>query len=116
MIDDTWEDEEDESSPSATSASSENDHLGFIFKYSSCHVNLRPLHPLPSQLPYYLQVYTERVDPLMKLLHIPTMKKTIKEAQESFDSLSRSKEALMFALYFSVITRYFNFQLPFDSN
>lgn len=98
-----------EDSPSPSPATSpeltENDTLGFVFGYGSSKVNLRGLHPLPSQLQYYLKVFTNNVDPLHKVLHIPTTKALMREAENGLDSLTPSKEALLFAIYFAVIAR-----------
>jgi len=67
-------------------------------------VDLLSLHPLPSQIPFYWETFVENVDPLVKIMHVPTMAKTIKEVKENLSSLSRSTEALMFAIYFAAIT------------
>ncbi|KFZ04869.1 hypothetical protein V501_08893 [Pseudogymnoascus sp. VKM F-4519 (FW-2642)] len=79
-------------------------HQGFLFGYSSTMVDLRSLHPLPSQIPFFWDVFMENVDPITKVLHVPTMAKAIKEAKENLDCLSKSIEALLFAIYYSVIT------------
>ncbi|KAL3425713.1 fungal specific transcription factor domain-containing protein [Phlyctema vagabunda] len=82
----------------------EPDHQSFIMGYNSADVDLRSLHPLPSQIPFYWQTYLENVDPLVKITHIGTMTKVIKAVQNNLDSLSKSTEALMFAIYFATIT------------
>ena len=100
VIDEGLDDEDDvESSPN------EDDHHSFVFDYSSSNVILQLLHPLPSQLPFYLQIFKDRVDPLDKMLHVPTIEEIFKEVQENSAVVSPSREALMFSLYFSVITR-----------
>ncbi|KAI1175576.1 fungal-specific transcription factor domain-containing protein [Nemania sp. FL0916] len=80
------------------------DHHGFIFGYSSSNVDLRSLHPLPSQMLFYWQVYMENVDPLVKLVHVPTMTKTIKELRRDMSTISPAVEALLFSIYFAAIT------------
>lgn len=72
--------------------------------YSSTDVNLQGLHPLPSQIPYYWQLFLENVHPLVMILHPPTMNTIIREAQNDPKSLSKSTEALMFSIYFATIT------------
>lgn len=100
------EDGDDDDSPETQDFSpAENDHQSFVFGYSSSNVELRPLHPLPSQLPFYFQVYVEKVDPLLKMLHKPTLEKMMKEAADDLDSLGKSQEALLFGIYFAVIAR-----------
>jgi len=104
FFDGDHEDDEDTPSPETSSASNDRDHQSFVFGYASTQVNMRDLHPLPSQLPYYLQTFAEKVDFLVKVVHMPTIEALFKEAQHDLNSLSRSTEALMFAIYFAVIT------------
>jgi hypothetical protein len=107
LVSEDYKEEEDEDSSPETQDNSppENNHQSFVFGYSSSNVALRQLHPLPSQLPFYFQVYIERVDPLLKMLHKPSLEKMMKEAADDLDTLSKSEEALLFAIYFSVIAR-----------
>lgn len=50
------------------------------------------------------QVYQENVDPIVKILHIPTTTKLINQTRKNLDSLTPENEALMFAIYFAAIT------------
>lgn len=72
--------------------------------YNSADVDLKSLHPLPSQIPFYWQTFLENVNPLVKIIHIGTMNKVIRDVQNNLDSLSKSTEALMFAIYFATVT------------
>ncbi|TAQ91572.1 hypothetical protein B7494_g3 [Chlorociboria aeruginascens] len=94
----------DSDAPVIPSDITTSNHQGFIMGYSSTNVNLKELHPLPSQIPFYWQTFLENVNPLSKILHTQTMNKVIKEVQSNLDSLSPSTEALMFAIYFATIT------------
>ncbi|KAJ4287889.1 hypothetical protein N0V88_007509 [Collariella sp. IMI 366227] len=80
------------------------DHHSFLLGYRSADVDLRPLHPLPSQIPFIWQVYQENVDPILKVVHVPTMSKSIKELRHNLDGLTPSTEALMFSIYYASIT------------
>ncbi|ROW14760.1 hypothetical protein VPNG_03839 [Cytospora leucostoma] len=82
----------------------EGDHHAFVLGYRSADVDLRSLHPLPSQIPYMWQVYQENVDPIVKILHIPTTTKLINQTRKNLDNLTAENEALMFAIYFAAIT------------
>ena len=85
--------------------SSSNGHQSFIFGYSSSTVDLRSLHPLPSQIPFFWSTYVENVDPLMKIFHVPTMNVAIRELQATkCENLSSSMEAALFSIYYSVIS------------
>ncbi|RFU32729.1 hypothetical protein B7463_g3594, partial [Scytalidium lignicola] len=95
----------DEDSPALPSDHvTDADHQSFLFSYKSSNVDLKSLHPMPSQLSFYWEIFVENVNPLVKIIHVPTMSKVIKEMQGSVDSLSRSTEALLFAIYFATIT------------
>jgi hypothetical protein len=107
MVFEDYKDEDEESSPETQeySPSTDKDHQSFVLGYSSSNVNLRQLHPLPSQLPFYFQVYAQKVDPLVKLLHLPSLEKMMKEAATDLNTLGRGQEALLFAIYFAVVAR-----------
>ena len=101
------EDSDDEATPESTEHAKnhpQDDHHCFIMGYRSSDVDLRPLHPLPSQIPFMWQVFQENVDPILKVLHVPTMSKLIRELRNNLDSLTPSTEALMFAIYYASIT------------
>jgi Fungal specific transcription factor domain len=104
MLDDQEFDSDSDTPIPPSDAVTEPNHQSFIMGYSSSDVDLKPLHPLPSQIPFYWQTFLENVQPLVKLLHTPTMNKVIKEVQNNLDCLSKSTEALMFAIYFATIT------------
>ena len=51
------------------------------------------------------QIFLDNVNPMTKILHAPTMTKTLAQACEQLDNLPRGLEALMFAIYgFAVYT------------
>jgi len=104
MLDDQEFDSDSDAPIPPSDAVTGTNHQSFIMGYSSSEVDLKPLHPLPSQIPFYWQTFLENVQPLVKVLHGPTMNKVIKEVQNNLDSLSRSTEALMFSIYFATIT------------
>ncbi|KAH7157277.1 fungal-specific transcription factor domain-containing protein [Dactylonectria estremocensis] len=62
------------------------------------------LHPSPSQIPFYWQTFVENVDPLIKIFHIPTMDKFMREIQRDITSLSPPEDALMFVIYLAAVT------------
>jgi len=61
------EDDEEASPGESVSTTEYSDHHSFIMGYSSAKVDLRCLHPLPSQIPFYWETYKENVDPLCKV-------------------------------------------------
>jgi hypothetical protein len=49
------------------------------------------------------QVFVENVNPLTKLIHTPTVQKDLFDASSNLDSISKSMEALMFAIYSTAV-------------
>ncbi|KAK9330883.1 fungal-specific transcription factor domain-containing protein [Lipomyces starkeyi] len=60
-------------------------------------------HPQPVQILQMWQTFIDNVNPLVKLLHAPTVQQLIVEASGRLDKLSGSTEALMFAIYHSSV-------------
>ncbi|KAI8951874.1 fungal-specific transcription factor domain-containing protein [Xylaria longipes] len=106
LTDDSSDSSGDEVSPIVANPQADHhiDHHGFIFGYSSSNVDLRSLHPLPSQMHFYWLVYMENVDPIVKLLHVPTTTKVIRDLRRDMSTMTPGVEALMFVIYFAAIT------------
>lgn len=62
-----------------------------------------PSHPPPEIIRQLWQVFIENVNPLMKIVHIPTLQTAIDKAIGNMKSIPRGFEALMFAIYHSAI-------------
>ena len=56
------------------------------------------------QIETYWRVYKERVDPLVKVLHIPSIEPTVLTAASHLANLSKGFEALLFAVYYGAAT------------
>lgn len=73
-----------------------------------CRMRGRPSEdvsqPLPSQVPYIWQVFVENVDPMIKILHVPTMDKVIRQSKGRFEPPGSGMRALMFAISLAAIT------------
>ncbi|KAI1119272.1 fungal-specific transcription factor domain-containing protein [Nemania sp. NC0429] len=106
LTDDSSDSSDDEDSPVSVAPQIEpqGDHHVFIFGYSSSNVDLRSLHPLPSQMLFYWQVFMDNVDPIVKFMHVPTMTNTIKELRRDMSTMTPSVEVLMFVIYLAAIT------------
>ncbi|EMC99905.1 hypothetical protein BAUCODRAFT_63686, partial [Baudoinia panamericana UAMH 10762] len=79
-------------------------HQGWIFGFSSQNVDMLSLHPLPGQIVQYWELFKDRVDPLVKVLHIPTIEPTVLSAASHLSNLSRGFETLLFAIYYAATT------------
>ena len=98
------EDEDEISSPDQSiPGGSSVSHQGFIFGYSSMMNTLRTLHPSPSQLFGLMLIYEENVDPIVRILHRPTMRSIVMKASSNTDILSKSEEVLLFSIYYGAV-------------
>ncbi|MCJ1293134.1 hypothetical protein MMC34_004687 [Xylographa carneopallida] len=106
IIIDSSEEEDDYATPelNPSSSHSRQNHTTFIFGYSSTMITLRILHPSRDQIPIYWDIYKDNVDPLIRLLHRPTVERLVLNASNNLDSLDKATEALMFAIYLATVT------------
>lgn len=103
ILDDPTDDEEDYPSPGSGSSASAN-HQGFVFNFSSTITSLRTFHPPAVQVATYWELYREKVDPVVKVFHRPTMERIVKESAQNLDHISKATEVMMFTIYYAVIT------------
>ena len=61
--------------------------------------NLNDLQPIPSQIFRLWQIYLDRVNPLTKIIHVPTLQLHFVEATTGSDGLPNNVVALLFAIY-----------------
>jgi hypothetical protein len=77
------------------------------FPFSPANIDLYSLHPSAVQIKHLWEVFTKRIDPLVKILHKPTVQVIITriiESSETLQRLDKATEALVFAVYFSAVT------------
>ncbi|KAF5025772.1 hypothetical protein F66182_2105 [Fusarium sp. NRRL 66182] len=106
-MNDQQDDSEDDTTPEQSPLQNpglESDHHSFLFGYSSANVDLTGLHPLPAQASFLWQVYLENIEPLIKVLHIPTMSRLMTKARRGEHELRAGDEAVVFAIYYSAVT------------
>jgi hypothetical protein len=80
-----------------------NGYYNFLLRNTSAAHQREDLYPLPSQMLFLWQIYTDNVDPFMKVLHVPTMTKVIRELRGSYHSLGPSMQALVLAISLAAI-------------
>lgn len=94
---------EDDESTLLSPESDQVSHQAFIFGYSSAAVDLRSLHPTPSQTFILWEVFKENVDPVVRILHRPTARMILMNAASNLDRVSKPNEALLFSIYFGAV-------------
>lgn len=67
-------------------------------------LGLRSLHPQPTQVFLLWQAFVDNVNPLMKILHVPTAQKAVLSAMADLDRVSKGMEALLFGIYTIAVT------------
>ncbi|KAJ8108749.1 hypothetical protein ONZ43_g6330 [Nemania bipapillata] len=77
---------------------------GFPFAVGGQPQSVTELHPSGVEILGLWQTYLGNVDPLLKLTHAPTLQAQIIEASRNLTKVSKSLEALMFAIYLMAIT------------
>lgn len=66
--------------------------------------NLHDFHP-PNQARTLLwNIFAQNVDPIVKILHLPSVKDNISTAYDSLDSLGKPIESLIFVVFFAAVT------------
>ncbi|OAA60854.1 Transcription factor [Cordyceps fumosorosea ARSEF 2679] len=71
---------------------------------NSFNGQLRDWHPTIHCLYALRDIYVDRVDPLMKIMHMPTFWALVLQAAERKEDVSRPIEAVMFCFYFATIS------------
>ncbi len=79
---------------------------GFVFGLRpSSSSDLLELHPSSESRIFVLwQVFLESVDPLLKIIHVPTTQRQILRATQNLAQIPPSFEALLFSIYFAAVT------------
>lgn len=103
LLDPLSSDDEDEAHYSPEQDRQTNSHQGFLFGYASVMLDLRELHPSPSQIFILWEVFKENVDPVVRIIHRPTARTILMNAASSLDRVSKPAEALLFAIYFGAV-------------
>jgi hypothetical protein len=75
-----------------------------VLKAHSRIEDLASLHPSIQILPKLWDIYVDRADPLMKLLHLPTFWTSLMNALRTPQHIPKSLQALIFAFYLATIS------------
>lgn len=79
-------------------------HGAFVLGYRASDLGLHSFHPLPSELLFIWELYVENIDPVVKILHVPSTTLLIRKTAADMAAMSPEVEALMFSIYYAVIT------------
>lgn len=102
---------DDEEFPSTTPSTQEQhrepvERHAFLFQH-----DLSPLspvgqdfHPLPSQVPFLLDVFEENMNLIMHTVHMPTIRKMVRSSRGPTPKIGLKHQALLFSIYYASIT------------
>lgn len=76
----------------------------YLYSFNSLASNLQNFHPSPDQIMVLWRIFVDQVDPIIRMLHKPTMQTTIMEVKDHLEGMSKPLEALVFSIYFASIT------------
>ncbi|KAK9773797.1 putative Fungal-specific transcription factor domain-containing protein [Seiridium cardinale] len=94
------QDEKEEESSSTTPADglTPDHHTGLLFSNDS-DANLDELYPNPTHVFRLWHTFLERVNPITKVIHVPTVQPLVVEAATNMPNLPKNVEALLFSIY-----------------
>ena len=103
---------EDEDSLGKTPSTQEiertpSERHAFLFRHnlSASATDLREFRPLPSQVPFLLDIFSENMNCFLQIVHMPSLTKMIRGTRgTSMSSLTPANEALMFSIYYAAVT------------
>ncbi|KAH6961983.1 hypothetical protein BKA56DRAFT_636976 [Ilyonectria sp. MPI-CAGE-AT-0026] len=78
--------------------------LPFQLSSASTEHKLHELHPEPRQIYQLWQTFVESVNPLSKIVHVPTMQQRILDASWDLSNVPKPLTAIMFAIYTLSVT------------
>ncbi|KAK5089701.1 hypothetical protein LTR24_005970 [Lithohypha guttulata] len=76
-----------------------DDGIDYVLDTTPSSASVRDLHPLPEQVSTLWHIFLENVNPLSKVIHVPSLEPAITETSAHLDKLPRNLEALLFAIY-----------------
>lgn len=115
MLEEPSEDEDDHASLIESESATHSSHRGrhitpspmdliFPVKGTDHVLGLRSLHPQPTQIFLLWQAFVDNVNPMVKILHVPTAQKAVLNAMADLDHVSKGMEALLFGIYVMAVT------------
>ncbi|OTA99208.1 hypothetical protein M426DRAFT_68259 [Hypoxylon sp. CI-4A] len=97
------EDEDMTEDPCTPADSQASDVNASLILSDTSNASLEELHPPPAHIFRLWQVFLERVNPLTKVIHVPSVQPLLVEAATSRDNVPKNAEALLFAIYLMAI-------------
>lgn len=112
IVEDGSDSSGDEAWPERTTPSGEVERApaerhAFLFRHNlnAEPSDIRKFQPLPSQIPFLLDVFADNINIFSRIVHMPTVTKMVRNLHSSGNTrLTPSNEALMFSIYYAATT------------
>lgn len=79
------------------------DDSDLLFPSQTIH-NLSKLHPPTVHIFRLWQIFLDKVNPLIKVVHAPTVQQLVLDASSNLEKIPKGVEALMFSIYTLAVT------------
>ncbi|KAF3919806.1 hypothetical protein ABW20_dc0109414 [Dactylellina cionopaga] len=76
----------------------------FLLRQADATAKYDLLHPPPSQMLFLWQTFVDDIDPFLKVLHVPSMTRLIRDLRGQYHSLGPGTEALIFGISLAAIS------------
>ncbi|CAM1508626.1 Fc.00g054740.m01.CDS01 [Cosmosporella sp. VM-42] len=97
-----FHDPEDALGDSSDDLEASDDDFGFVLS-NHPRPNTKLRHPPLEGIRQLWQIFVENIDPLTKVIHVPTLRSAIEKAARDIEAIPRTFEALMFAIYSAAV-------------
>ncbi|KAM0541392.1 hypothetical protein ACHAPJ_013265 [Fusarium lateritium] len=105
------ESSEDEEFPGSTPSTQElyrepSERHAFLFQrgLTPSSPGGQDFQPLPSQIPFLLDVFDENMNLIMHIVHMPTIRKMVRPSRGPVTNISLKNQALLFSIYYAAVT------------
>ena len=101
------EDSDEEDSTQKSTSDAQTPQSATVFGSTlTAPKDLRLLHPSPAQISQLCSLFIENVDPVFKIVHVPTIRNMVSDAISNMDNIPSNTyvEALLFAMYYAAVT------------
>ena len=75
-----------------------------VFETDTLNIDTHKIYPSSSELFEYWHIYTANVDPVTKILHVPSLGRTLVEIKDNLLSLDASMQALVLSMCFAAVS------------
>ncbi|KAK6532794.1 hypothetical protein TWF281_006970 [Arthrobotrys megalospora] len=79
-------------------------YYNFLLRQANAAAKYDLLHPHPSQMLLIWQTYVDDIDPFVKILHVPSMTRLIRDLRGQYHSLKPATEALIFSISLAAVS------------